>query len=109
MPPLQALAALHGFWIMVVLVPTVAALRGWPAERLRTVGAGITLLGGLALALASAVDMGLWLAAAPAESYRYIPQRVLFFLATLTAFPLLQITGAGAVAWWVGLHRSCRL
>jgi hypothetical protein len=109
MPPLQALAALHGFWIMVVLVPTVVALRRWSPDRLRRVGAAVMLVGLAALVLATAADVSLWLAESPPEFRLFVPQRILFFLATLTQFPLFQVTAAGAVWWWVGRRGVCRL
>jgi hypothetical protein len=105
MPPLQALAALHAFWILIVLVPTVVALRRWPPGRLWRVGRAVTMLGLLALSLAVAGDLYLWLGMAPPEWQQYAPQRVLFFVATLTEFPLLQIIAAGAVCWQVGRRR----
>src|SRR5262245_50248261 len=106
MPPLQALAALHGFWCMMVLPFAVWAARAWPPDRLRRAGRLVTALGLGALAGFLSVDVSRWLADSPPEFRQYVPQRMLFRLATLVDVPLLPVTLAAAACWWVGTWRA---
>jgi hypothetical protein len=105
MPPVQALAALHAFWVLMVVPFTVWAVRTWPAHRLLAVGRSVTLLGLLSLGVYLTWDAVHWLNGFPAEYRHYVGHRILFALVNLVDVPLLAVTGAGAVGWLVGRRR----
>lgn len=95
-PPLQALAAMHGFWLL--LVPPVGWLIScWPAHRLRFVGGMLIAIGVVSLAGVIVHEYLTWYRQTP-ESFRgYFPQRILYRITTLSDFPILQIILAGVV------------
>ena len=106
MPPLQALAALHGLWALVLAPPIAWALRRWPPQRLRLLGSGLTALGLLGFGIVAGRELFTWLPAVSPEDRPYILQRILFALVTLTDIPLVQLTGAGLVCWMGGARRK---
>jgi hypothetical protein len=106
MPPVQALAALHAFWVLMAVPFAVWAVRTWSAHRLLAVGRSVTLLGLLSLALYLAWDAAHWLNGFPAEYRHFVGHRILFALVNLVDVPLLAVTGAGAVGWLVGRRRT---
>jgi hypothetical protein len=111
MPPLQALAALHGLWLLVLLPPAVWTACRWPPPRLRLLGSTLVAIGAVGFAILAAREAATWLPTVPGEQVRYLPHRLLYVVATLTDVPLLQLTLAGTVCWVAGRVRGvrCRL
>jgi uncharacterized protein YjeT (DUF2065 family) len=105
MPPLQALAALHGFWAMVALAAFVQAFHRLRPNQLRHLGLVSTVVGAVALLVFISYDLFHWLGPAPDQLRRYIPQRLLFFLGTYTDVPLVQLTAAGMICWIAGIKK----
>lgn len=104
-PPLQALAAMHAFWVVALVPPTAWALKLLSDRNLRLVGSAVLGMGLTGLGIVVARELLVWLPSVPAEVQRYFPQRLLFVLATLSDLPLIQVTLAGAVCWSVGGRR----
>jgi hypothetical protein len=108
MPPLQALAALHGLWLLVLLPPAMWAACRWPAPRLRLLGSTLVAFVTLGFAMLAAREAATWLPTVTGEQARYLPHRILYVVATLTDVPLLQLTLAGTVCWVAGHLRGAR-
>jgi hypothetical protein len=105
MPPVQALAALHGAWLVLLLPPTVWMMRRWPARRLWLTGIALTTIGVVGLAALAGRDLLIWFSWTPPAYQRYVVQRILFAIATATDLPLVQLTVVGMVCWVVGKQR----
>jgi hypothetical protein len=93
MPPLQALVALHVFWVLLLLPAVAAAVYQLSPGKLRLLGWVLSALGILGLAIVAiheALDI-------PPEYRYYLPQRILFVLATSTDVPIVQVVSAGLV------------
>jgi hypothetical protein len=105
-PPLQALAAMHGFWTVLFIPPVGWAVRNFSPARLRLLGQVLTALG--LLALITIITMGLldWLPYNPEVYREFIPQRVLFVVANFVDFPAVQLVVAGLVCWVAGKRRT---
>jgi hypothetical protein len=103
-PPLQALAAMHLFWTVLLVPPTAWAIRRCPLPTLRRLGITVTLLGALSVTLLAVRETLTWLPKVPAEYRRYLARRILYALATWTDYPAVQLTLAG-VACWVAAAR----
>ena len=106
MPPLQALAALHGFWIMMLMPPVWWLLRHSPPGALRRLGMALTALAILGHGMVVAHTLLVWLPEEPAGRSPYVGHRILFVLLTLSDIPLLQLTAAGVVCWLAGRHKK---
>jgi len=102
LPPLQALAAMHLFWLLVLVPPVGWGLARAQPARLRL--AGMLLFFGSLLGIAVVVgrDLLAWLRSVPHEFRAYWARRALYTLGTLSDVPLLQGLLAGAVCWGVG-------
>jgi hypothetical protein len=105
MPPLQALAALHGLWGLVFLPLVIGAIRFWPARRLWLAGQLVTFAAVMGLAVLIGLRTVTWLPKVPSEDRCYLPQRVIFVLATLPEVPLVQTLFAAGVCWIAGRRR----
>jgi hypothetical protein len=105
-PPVQALAALHGFWIVVAVAILVLVLRRLTAEQLRLLGLASTLAGVVGLLVFIGWDLTSWLGTVPPDFRRYSFQRILFTIGTSYDVPLVQVAAAGAVCWIVGALRK---
>ena len=108
MPPIQALAALHGFWIVVAVPALVMTLRRLAPRQLRLLGLTLTLAGGVGLLVFIVLDLGMWLRTVPPDFRRYSVQRILFAIGTNPDVPLVQVAAAGAFCWIVGILRHKR-
>ena len=106
MPPLQALVALHGLWVLALVPFVVWAAHSWQPPRLRLVGKGLSAagLGGLAILIGR--ELLTSYAAAPSAQISYIAQRILYVLGTNTAFPVMQVVLTGAILRFVGRKRK---
>jgi hypothetical protein len=107
-PPVQALAALHGFWIVVAVPAMVLVLRRLTSKQLRLLGLTLTTAGVAGLVVFIAQDLARWLATVPPDFRRYSFQRILFAIGTNPDVPLVQVAAAGAVCWIVGVLRNKR-
>jgi hypothetical protein len=106
MPPTQALVALHGFWIMVLVPAVLLGSRFMSAVSLRRIGMALIAVG-IAGALGIAVFQQLtWVPEAPAERHAYVIQRTLFLLFTKADYPLIPITLAGLLCCAITLRRK---
>jgi hypothetical protein len=96
-PPIQALVALHLFWVVLFAPPIVWACRTCQPLTLRRLGGLLTTLGLLGVALVAAREAVTWYPHMPAEYRRYFGRRVVYALAMLTDLPVVQLIMAGAV------------
>ena len=96
-PPLSALVACHGFWI-VLLAPLVlwAAWR-WPLRFVRRLGAALAIGGVAGIAMIALGEAVLWLPDVTAAQQRYFLQRVLFRIATTVDFPCVEVMISGVI------------
>jgi hypothetical protein len=106
MPPVQALAALHGAWLVLLFPPMLWMIRHWPARRLWLTGIILTTIGVVGLAALAGRDLLIWLSWAPPEYQRYFWQRIVYAIATSTDLPLVQLIVVGMACWVVGKHRG---
>jgi hypothetical protein len=95
LPPLQAVAAMHGFWVLVVVPPAVWAIRTCPPGTVKAIGLSLLTLGALGIGGVLAWESWTWTHRGSARWTEYLPQRVLAAMITITDFPLLQVFGAG--------------
>jgi hypothetical protein len=105
-PPVQALAALHGFWIVLAVPALVLVFRRLTPKQLRFLGVVVTTAGVVGLLAFIVQDLARWLSTAPPDFRRYSFQRILFAIGTNPDVPLVQVAAAGAVCWIVGIIRS---
>jgi hypothetical protein len=106
MPPLQALAALHGAWLVLLVPPTVWVMHRWSARRLWLTGIALTTAGVLGLVAVVGRDLLSWLSWVAPEQQRYLGQRMLYAIVTTTDLPLVQFTVVGMVCWIAGKRRG---
>jgi hypothetical protein len=105
MPPLQAPLALHGLWCLVLLPLVVGAIRWWPARRLwlgARLGTAVAVAG---LAVLIGVQTIAWLPTTRGEHRRYLPQRIVYAVATLPEVPLVQSLLACTACWIAARQR----
>jgi hypothetical protein len=108
-PPVQALAALHGLWFVLALAALMLVVGRLTPAQLRLLGLALTATGALGLLVFVGRDLINWLETVPPDFRRYSLQRILFTIATNTDVPFVQVTAAGAVCWIVGTLRKRRL
>src|SRR5262245_53731775 len=95
LPPLQALVAMHGFWIVVVAPPTAWAIRTYQPRARRVIGFSLMALGALGIGIVVAWESWTWTHRYGAAWRNYLPQRLLAATITTTDAPLLEILAAG--------------
>jgi hypothetical protein len=105
MPPLQALLALHGLWCLVLFPLVVAAIRFWPARRLRLATRLATPVAVIVLAVLIGVQMLTWFPSVRSDDRRYLPQRIAYVIATSPEVPIVQSLLALAACWFTGRRR----
>jgi len=105
MPPLQALVALHGLWILVLLPVGAWTIRNWQPRRLRLVGSALAAAGLLSLAFMSGREWLTWRSAVSSHEHQFIAQRILYVLGTSTDIPVVQVLVAGIILY--GAARRC--
>jgi hypothetical protein len=107
MPPLPALLALHGLWLLLIVPLALLAIRRCSPQRLRLLGTVLTVMGLIGLGILAGQEAVKWLPSVPEDDRPYLFHRVLFVLfAERTDVPLLSATLAGAVCWFVGRRRA---
>ena len=105
MPPLQALLALHGLWLLLMIPLVIWALRQWTAAKLYWLGSLLTFLALVVLGVVITRDVVSWLPSVSEEDRRYLAQRVAYSLAIWTDVPVVQALIAGVVSMLVGRRR----
>jgi hypothetical protein len=108
-PPLQALAALHGFWFMVGIGAALVIVNRLTPRQVRLMGMVSTLAGLAGLLTYIGWDLTHWLTEVPPDFVQYSAQRVLFVIGTQTDVPLVQFTVTGLVCWIAGSRRASRV
>jgi hypothetical protein len=93
--------------VVAVAVVLVAISRLSPAK-LRFLGSLAIGTGTLGLLVFIGWELANWLIMVPTDYRRYSFQRILFAIGTNTDVPLVQLTVAGAVCWFVGTLRNKR-
>jgi hypothetical protein len=106
MPPLQALVALHGLWVLALLSVVVWAVQKWPPPILRLVGYAATALGVTGLAVLVGRELLTWYPAVTPTQQRYLALRILYVLGTNTDVPVVQVILAGIVLWIAARRRK---
>ncbi|MCI0457382.1 MAG: hypothetical protein L0Z62_10470 [Gemmataceae bacterium] len=104
-PPLQALGAMHLFWVLLLIPILGWPSWGWPPERVKTLGTALFLLGIGGLLTVAVGEMLTWVPPG-GESWRYLPQRILYAVAVLSDVPLVQVTVGGLVCRFIGKRRD---
>jgi hypothetical protein len=107
MPPLQALAALHGFWLMLFVPPFAWLCSRLPPRRLRETGLFTFWLGTSGLAAVALSGLLTWHASAD-EIRAYAWQRMLYVIITKTDVPSGQLALVGGSLWFAGRRRERR-
>jgi hypothetical protein len=107
MPPLQALAALHGFWLMLFVPPVAWLCSRLPPRRLRETGLFAFWLGTAGLAAVALSGLLSWHASAD-EIRAYVWQRMLYVIVTKTDVPSGQLALVGGSLWFAGRRRARR-
>ncbi len=102
MPPLQALLALHGMWLLVFAPILLWAARTLQPGTLRRAGRLVLSIGVVGLVIVAAREAIVWLPSVPGEWRSYYPHRVLFSLAVMTEWPIVQAAAIGALCGYVG-------
>ena len=104
-PPLQALAALHLFWC-VVIGAVVWGIREWKPLFLRPLGMCL-LIGAAATTIAIVgIDLILWYRGVSDVFQHLWPKRVVYIIATSSDVPLLQSLVAGIVCIVLGRRKK---
>jgi hypothetical protein len=103
---LQALAALHGLWIVLLAPGVIWAGRTWPPARLRLLGLALVLTSCLAVAVLLGLDLPVWLGSVPPEDQRFLWRRAVYLVATHTDLPFVQVCLAGTACWVAGIRRG---
>jgi hypothetical protein len=106
MPPLQALLALHGLWLLVFIPSALWASFRWPARRVKSIGSLLIVVGLAGLAWFIGRESQDWYRNVPQEYRQYFVQRVAFVLGTTADVPVVQVLSSGVlmeiIAWWRG-------
>lgn len=101
-PPIKALVTWHAFWAVLLVLPTLLAMRHLPAIWLRRVGLVSTLVGLMGLVGIAVREAIYWLPLVPQADQQHLTARCLFAVATLVDIPIVQLTFAGIVCWMTG-------
>ena len=106
LPPMQALAAMHLFWLLLLVPP--AAVAGLRSPRIAAIRVGMLLaMGGAAVAAAVVgLDVARWLSAMEPEFHGYAGRRALYSLAVHTDAPMVQAVLAGMLCWGIAWRRD---
>ncbi len=98
-PPLPPLIAYHGFWLVLLSLPTILACRGLDDAQLRWLGRIVAATGISGLFIIGVWDMipalPHWLLRVGNMPTKYLVHRYLLAVATLVDVPVVQIALAG--------------
>jgi hypothetical protein len=106
LPPLQALVAMHTFWVVLLVPPTAFALRRLSPSGLRFLGAVVAGGGVVGVAVLIVRDLVAWDPYMQEENRLYVLARAAYAVAMMTDVPLCQLTIAGLVFAVAGLRRG---
>jgi hypothetical protein len=104
LPPIQALAAVHGAWALVTATAVPWLIRTQPARTLRCAGIVLGGLGASGLVVITGHDLSIWPLDVSTDAPTYRAQHLLCSIAMATDLPLVRTAIAGAVTWYVGTH-----
>ena len=106
LPPMQALVAMHLFWLVLLVPP--AALAGLRLPRLAAIRLGVllVLVGAAAAVVVVGLDVARWLSAMEPELHGFAGRHALYSLATHTDAPMMQAVVAGAIGWGIAWRRT---
>jgi hypothetical protein len=107
-PPLQALAAIHLFWC-VVLSTGVCVIRGWKPHLLQPVGILLLLVAVMAIVAIVGNDLTRWFQRYSPSTHSFWPQRVAYTIATTSDVPLIQSFLAGTACLVLSYRRRKKL
>jgi hypothetical protein len=96
-PPLPALLAWHGFWLVLMTPVAAMAVLYLPAKWVTRLGITLASLGFLGLAAVAAWQAATWLPQASDWQRQYIGERYLFAVATLVDVPIVQSLMLGTI------------
>ena len=99
-PPLNALIACHGFWIVLLLPLAVMLVRHRSARTVRAVGLVSASVGIATLSIIAIWEWTHWYAIASDWQRGYLVHRYLFSIVTLVDAPVTEIT-------LIGIALSC--
>lgn len=105
-PTTQALLSYHGFWLVLLMPPTVLFCRSTPPRQLRRIGRWVTLvgfLGALGIMIWARQD---WINTTNPFDHKYAVHHAVFVLANLIDVPVVQVTLAGIVCSLFGIFRN---
>ena len=94
-PPLPALLACHGFWLVLMGPPAVVAAWRLPSKWVWRLGFGLASAGLCGLVAVAAWEAATWLPQASSWQRQYIGQRYLFALITFVDAPIVQSLAIG--------------
>lgn len=97
LPPVQAMMAMHGFWILVIVPPTAWAIRTQQPRARKTIGLSLTAVAAIGIGFVLAWESWTWTQRYGAGWGNLLSQRLLVAAVTTTDVPLLQILAAGIV------------
>ena len=106
LPPIQALAAIHGAWTLVMGTAVRRLLRTRSPQKLKHAGIVLTCLGAAGLVLFASHELSTWPLRDSSGAGTYFFPHLLCSMAMATDLPLVQITIAGAVTWYAGVTRQ---
>lgn len=104
-PPVQALLACHGFWLVSFAALLWACRTGRSLRHLFLVGRVALLLGTLGLIGVALHEAIVWWPHVGELQRSYAVQRYLFSLVVLTDVPVAEVTLFGACATWMARSR----
>jgi hypothetical protein len=96
-PPLSALLACHGFWLVLMAPVAATAVLYLPVKWVWRLGIVLAGAGFLGLAAVAAWEAATWLPQASDWQRHYIGQRYLFSVATLVDVPIVQSLMLGTI------------
>lgn len=105
-PPVSALLACHGFWLVLIGPPTFFAGRRLSGPLLQDFGLGLILAGVCGLISVGAWEAATWLPHATDFQKQHLIQRYLFALVTQVDIPIIPVLLAGV---WLGLAGYLKL
>jgi hypothetical protein len=102
LPPIQALAAVHGAWTLVIATAAAWFIRTRSPRTLRRLGVVLTCLGAGGLAVLAGHDLSTWPLRSTDAAGAYLPQHLAYSIVMATDLPLVQTTIAGTATWYAG-------
>ncbi len=88
-PPLSALLACHGFWLVFFTLPSVVCVRNLPRRTVRRIGLVVLASSGLALLGAAGWVYWSWYRLVSEWQQQYVLQRYIYTVVTLVEVPIV--------------------